>query len=324
MSSGRSDLPPITLVVGDEELLADRAVSGVVEAARETDPEAELRQRQGGALSPGDLAALVRPSLFEERRVIVIRSAQDITKDVAAEVSAYLADPADDVSLVLVHQGGAKGKGVLETARTAKAREITCPRVTKPSDRADFVRDEVRRRGGTISDDAARALVDAVGSDLREVASACDQLVSDTGGTVDAGAVARYHRGHAQVSGFTVADRAVEGRATDALEELRWALSIGVPPVLITSALAQGLRAIARVATASRSLRGPAPARELGMPPWKIDRVRRQLRGWSPDGVDSALRTVAETDAQVKGGGADAGYALERAVLAITAARHGQ
>ena len=60
------------------------------------------------------------------------------------------------------------------------------------------------------------------------------------------------------------------------------------------------------------------------MPPWKIDRVRQQMRGWTPDGVAVALRAVAEADAGVKGGGDDPEYALEKAVVAIArAARSG-
>ena len=107
----------------------------------------------------------------------------------------------------------------------------------------------------------------------------------------------------------------------DALEQLRWALATGVAPVLITSALAQGVRSLAKVGGAPRGLRGAGLAKELGMPPWKIDRVRQQLRGWSAEGVAEALQVVAETDAQVKGAGADAAYALEKAVARIVAAR---
>jgi DNA polymerase-3 subunit delta len=57
------------------------------------------------------------------------------------------------------------------------------------------------------------------------------------------------------------------------------------------------------------------------MPPWKVDRVRQQLRGWTPEGVAQALQVVAETDAQVKGAGADPAYALEKAINQIVAAR---
>ena len=96
-------------------------------------------------------------------------------------------------------------------------------------------------------------------------------------------------------------------------------MATGVAPVLITSALAQGVRAIGKLSSA----RGGRPAdlaRELGMPPWKIDRVRQQMRGWTPDGVAAALRAVAEADAGVKGGGDDPEYALEKAVVTIARA----
>jgi DNA polymerase-3 subunit delta len=161
--------------------------------------------------------------------------------------------------------------------------------------------------------------VDAIGSDLRELASAVSQLVADVEGTIDEAVVGRYYTGRAEASSFEVADRAVEGRAAEALEALRWSLSTGVAPVLITSALAQGVRAIGKLSSA-RGGRSADLARELGMPPWKIDRVRQQMRGWTPDGVAVALRAVAEADAGVKVGGDDPEYALEKAVVTIARA----
>jgi DNA polymerase III delta subunit len=166
-----------------------------------------------------------------------------------------------------------------------------------------------------------RALLDAVGSDLRVLANACGQLVADTTGVIEEGMVRRYYAGRAEVTSFMVADLAVEGRAVEALASLRWALGSGVDPVLVTSALAMGLRSIARVASAPRGLRPADLARDLGMPPWKVDRVRQQVRGWTGDGVAEALRAVADADAAVKGGGDSPGYALERAVVAIVNAR---
>src|SRR5690606_39702445 len=80
--------------------------------------------------------------------------------------------------------------------------------------------------------EACQALVDALGSDLRELASAVSQLVADVEGTIDEAVVGRYYTGRAEASSFTVADRAVEGRTAEALEALRWSLSTGVAPVL--------------------------------------------------------------------------------------------
>jgi len=316
-------LGPVTLVIGPEELLAERAVAQVVAAARAADPEADVRDVQPGGLQPGMLADLTSPSLFSERKVVVIRGAHELSDALLAEVQAYLRQPADAVTVVCVHKGGPKGKAVLEAVRRAGARQVDCPEVKRAGDKIAFVKAEIRLAGRRISDEGARALLDAVGSDLRGLANACSQLVADTTGLIDDAAVHRYYAGRAEVSSFMVADHAVEGRAAEALADLRWALGSGVDPVLVTSALAMGLRNIARLATAPRGLRPADLARELGMPPWKVDRVRQQLRGWTGDGVAAALTAVAQADAAVKGGGDDAAYALERAVVSIVRARSG-
>jgi DNA polymerase III subunit delta len=185
------------------------------------------------------------------------------------------------------------------------------------------VRAEFAAQGRGIDDGGVRALIDAIGSDLRELASACGQLAADTTGMVGQAVVARYYRGRAEASGFLVADRAVEGRLAEALEMLRWALAVGVAPVLISSGLAQGVRLLGRVSGAPRGLGGPALAAEVGAPPWKIDRVRQQLRGWEPDGIARALSAVAEADAQVKGEATSPGFALEAAIRTIVACRNG-
>lgn len=296
----RRSARPLTLAVGQEDLLLDRAVQQVVAAARASDADTDVRDLTSDQLQPGTLAELTSPSLFAERKVVIVRNAQDLSADTVKDVKAYLDAPVEEITLVLLHAGGAKGKALLDAARKAGAREVACPKTTKAAERLSFVRSEFRALGRSASPEACQALVDSIGSDLRELASAVSQLVADVEGTIDEAVVGRYYTGRAEASSFTVADRAVEGRAAEALEALRWSLSTGVAPVLITSALAQGVRAIGKLSSA----RGGRPAdlaRELGMPPWKIDRVRQQMRGWTPDGVAMALRAVAEADAGVKG-----------------------
>lgn len=279
-----------------------------------------MRELASADLQPGTLAELTSPSLFAERKVVVVRTAHELAADSVKDVKAYLGAPAEEITLVLLHAGGARGKGLLDAARKAGAREVACAKLTRPADRLAFVRGEFRAAGRSATPEACQALVDAIGSDLRELASACSQLTADVEGTIDDAVVSRYYTGRAEASSFTVADRAVEGRAAEALEALRWSLATGVAPVLVTSALAQGVRAIGKLASAPRGLRPADLARELGMPPWKVDRVRQQMRGWSADGVASALRAVAAADAGVKGGGDDPEYALEQAVLAVARA----
>jgi DNA polymerase-3 subunit delta len=252
--------------------------------------------------------------------VVVLRGGQEAKAELVEALRRYVADPALGVTLVVVHSGGARGKAVLEAFRAAGAVVVECARLTRADERLAFVRAEASRSGGTITPDAAAALLDSVGTDLRELATACSQLVADTGGRVDAAAVTRYHRGRAEVTGFAVADRAVVGDVPGALEALRWALAIGVAHVLVADALADGVRSVARVSSAGRA--NPyALASTLGMPPWKVKRAQSQARGWTESGLSSALRVVAELNAGVKGVAADPAYALEAAIRDIAAAR---
>ena len=314
-------LPRLTLVLGTEELLADRAVAGARRMVRAADPEADVHDLAPAAITPGALDELTAPSLFAQRLLVIIRNAHDLPAAVMGEVEALIVDPPEDVSVVLVHSGGAKGKALVEAARKAGAVLIDCPEIRKPADKLTFVNAEFRAAGRRIGADGAKALLDAVGGDLRELAAACAQLIADTDGVVDADTVHRYYAGRADVTSFAVADLAVSGQTVDALVQLRWALSAGVEPVLITAALAMGLRSIAKLGGAPRGLRPADLARELGMPPWKIDRVRAQLRGWDGEGIARAMNAVAVADAAVKGGAVSAGYALEKALVGVAEAR---
>ncbi len=320
---------PVTLVVGPEELLVERAVADIVARVTQADaasgaPGVEVVDLPAAAVEASALDEMLSPSLFGDRRVVVVRGLQDAADALVKALTAYVGDPADDIALILVHKGGARGRKLLDAATKAGAVTVACAEVKKRGERLSFISSELRRHKRRTTDDAAETLLEAVGNDLRALAAACSQLVSDTteqGGTIDADVVRRYHAGRAEVTGFAVADRAVEGQVGPALAALRWALQTGTDPVLVTSALASALRSIVRYASAPRGLRPTDLARELAMPPWKVDVVRRQSRGWSPEAIAAALTEVARADGQVKGGGADAAYAVERAVRRVAQIR---
>lgn len=313
-------LPSVRLVLGDEELLVARAIAATARAARDADPHADVREYDGRELSSGELAEMVSPSLFGGCRVVVIRGAQDVKKPMAETLLSYAKDPAEDVCLVVAHAGAGKGKALADGLRAAGAEVVPAARISRHKERVNFVVDEVRRLGGRCPESAADALVSAVGSDLRELASACAQLIADQGNRLSVEMIQRYYRGRAEVSGFSVADAAVVGDVPGALEALRWALAVGVDPVPIADALADGVRTLARVASAGRG-NSYRLASTLGMPAWKVEKAQRNARGWTAHGLATAMHAAAEVNAAVKGGSDDRGYALERAVLAVADAR---
>ncbi|TDC83146.1 DNA polymerase III subunit delta [Micromonospora sp. KC606] len=314
--------PPILLVLGDEELLATRAVTEAVARARSVGPDVDVREYQAGALTPGEVAEMLSPSLFGGRRLLVLRAGQDARKDLVAELLGYAKNPDPDVQLVVLHLGGAKGKAFADGLKAAGATVVPAAKLKGHRERVTFVRDEIRRGGGTCTEDAAEALIAAVGADLRELAAACSQLLADTDRRIGADTVARYYKGRVEVTGFTVADATMIGDVPAALEALRWALHVGVDPVPIADALADGVRTVARVAAAGRG--DPYQlASSLGMPPWKIKNAQQRARGWTPEGLVEAMRAAAECNAAVKGGADDRAYALEKAVFSVAAARRG-
>ncbi|MGL5827434.1 MAG: DNA polymerase III subunit delta [Nocardioides sp.] len=312
----------VTLLTGKEEFLAERTVQQVRAAVRTRDPQAEFSATEGSHLSLATLGELSAPSLFSNTRCVVVRALENLPDESVDGLLAYAASPIDDVAVVLVHTGGVRGSGTLNKLRKlATVTEVKSAEL-RGSEYPGFVIGEVRRLGGSIDHEAAGLLVQAVGQDLRSLAAAASQLTSDFSGeplTLDK--VKRYFAGRAEAKSFAVADAAFYGRRSVALEELRWALEGGTAPVLVTSACAGTARAIARYQGAPRSMREPDLARAVGVPAWKLRTIRDQSRGWAERSLGTALRSIAQADAEVKGAGTDAAYALERLVLKLTELR---
>lgn len=308
---------PLHLVLGDEELLVERAVAAILRSVRERagSDDVSVSRVRAGDVDAYELAELLSPSLFADERVVVLEAAGDAGKDAANVIAATAADIPPGTALVVVHSGGGRAKALAGQLRDLGAVVHPCARITKASERAEFVRGEFRSLDVRVDDDTVTALLEAVGSDVRELASACSQLVADTGGHVDAAAVRRYHSGKAEVKGFDIADKAVAGDVAGAAEALRWAMMRGEPHVVLADALAEAVHTIARVGPLSGD--PYRLAAELGMPPWRVQKAQRQARRWSRGSVAAAMKLVAALNADVKGAAADPEYALEAAVRTV-------
>jgi len=312
----------ITLITGPEEFLNERTISAVRAAVRSFDVEAEFSEALAGDLSLATLGELAAPSLFSSTRCVVVRALENLPEESVDGLLAYCAAPVEDVALVLAHSGGQKGSGVLTKLRKiAPVTEVKSEQL-KSHELSAFVVSEVAGHGAKIDREAADFLVEAVGQDLRSLSAAAHQLTNDfPGDALTTEKIKRYFGGRAEAKSFAVADHAFSGRASAALEELRWAMDGGTPAVLVTSAFAGGARGLAKMISAPGGLRDNDLARVVGVPPWKLRSLREQSRGWSEHGAAAAIRAVAQADADIKGAATDASYALERLVLTITRLR---
>jgi len=306
----------ITLLQGGEPLLADRAISEIVTKNK----GATATILEASELELGGITDALAPSLFGDSRIIVIKEIQDLPAELGEEITSYLEAQDENVELVFWHKGGVKGKALLEKIKKLKPTVIACDVIKKDGEKSDFIRGEFKRLGRTISTEAVQALIDALGSDIRELGGACSQLASDVtaGKMIDETDVQKFQNGRIETTGFDVADAALDGRRDVALIALRNALATGTDPVLITSALAGSLRTLAKVSGASRGVKSFDLAGPLGLAPWQIDKARRQLSKWTPATLAGAVVAVAQADADIKGAAVDPIHSLERAIIAIT------
>ncbi|MGP6172589.1 DNA polymerase III subunit delta [Corynebacterium sp. A21] len=309
---------PVHLIEGTEEFLAERAKNQIIAEVRAVHsggmdlPVSTLR---AGDLTGSELLELLSPSLFGEDRVIVLTHTDEAGKEPAELLLKAALDPAPGIYLIILHSGGGRTKALVPKYRkVAQVHEV--PEL-KDRERPGWVKNEFRIHGVQVTPDVVHALLEGVGSDLRELASAVSQLVADTGGKVTATTVREYYAGVAEVSGFDIADLAVTGQTSKAVASTRRALQLGISPVALSAALASKVGAIARLYT-SRGSDSRRLAGTLGMHPFVVEKTVKVARQWNGDAVSDAVILIADLDGAVKGQGGDQNYEIESAVRRIS------
>ena len=309
-------LNPLLLIHGGESVLADRALAEALGLRADF----ERTILDGAGLELGRFGEAVAPSLFADKRVLVLKDLQDVTSEVQEEIESLFDQLDPNLHLIFIHKGGVKGKGLLDKIKKRKPEVITCEPMKKAADKEEFVREEFARHGRKISSGAVTALVDATGSDTRELAAACSQIAFDTNAgkaVIDEDDIAKYYQGRIEATGFDVADATLAGNPTAALVALRNALDSGTDPVMIVSALTSSIRTLAKVSGAPRNANAFQLAGSLGLAPWQIDKARRQLSKWSPALIAFSVQELSKADVAIKGAEADPLYALERSIVSI-------
>jgi DNA polymerase-3 subunit delta len=182
---------------GDDEYLKDDMVRQLIDAV--IDPatrDFNLDVRRGGSIDAESLASLLStPPMMAERRMVVVREANALKKDVRAALDQYLAKPSPDVVLLLVVPAGVKSDTQLAaTSAAVEFEPLTGDRVPKW-----IVHHATSVLNATITSGAVDLLISAVGNDLPQLAAELDKLASYASGrTIDedaVGAVVGIRRG---------------------------------------------------------------------------------------------------------------------------------
>lgn len=305
-------------IIGGDEFLRQRIRESIIAAVREqsADPQAlTVTAMNTSDLSPAELLEAMSPSLFSEDRVVVINVADTTGKEGAELTLEAAKDPAPGIVVIVEHSGGGRAKKIAAPLKKlGEFHDATGPR---PKELPAWVRAEFSRHNRTVTPDVVHALLEGVGSDLRELASAVEQLHSDVQGDITVNDVHAYYSGVAEVSSFDIADWAVSGQTGRAVSAARRALQLGESPVAIAAALSNKISLIARLYSLRGRVDGRALASQVGGHPFVIEKTAPIARRWSGENVSRAVILMADLDAAVKGQGGEPEYALEAAVRAI-------
>ena len=306
---------PVVLFRGPERTLADRAIKHLRKSALKADPNLEVVEADAQTCTAEQLALWVSPSLFGERRLIVLTGVDEAAAELADELVDQIRLGSPDVQLLLYHRGGNAMKRVTDAVRQAGYPIWDAQELKWESQRLSLVRDEAVREGGKLLGESAQMLVDGSGTDLDELLGVTRRLLGDTGGQVTPESVRDHFAGQVETDSFQVADAMAKGEGPRAVILARRALESGVEPVLIIAALAYKLRTVAKVTA-------PGVAdRQLGMSPQVLSHARSDARRWTPDALGRAICLVAKADADVKGASKDPKGAVERCLIEISRAR---
>ncbi len=319
--SARTGFAPVILVLGEEDLLAERAVAEAVGAAREElGPETTVEEVQGGSLPDGFAMGLATASLFGGGRVVVVQGADALDATGRQAVLAVARDPSPGTVLVLRAESvGRQGKFFKEVQEHAQVVAVSRLRA---SERSSWLRAEVRRLGRKAGDGLVAALVDTVGQDLRELAGAVAKLhvAVPPPEPLQARHVAEFLSKTADRRGYELTDAMLAGEPATALGYLDALFAQGEEPIGLLGMLARQLRNVLYVSEHPNTPDGQV-AQAVGVRgDWQVRKLRGQARRFHPEVLRRALDLVAETDAQIRNGSPSPRLAVELIVARIAIA----
>jgi len=286
---------PVRIIATADSFLAGLELDPLRAKARE---RGYAEEEVAASDAVGIANALETGSLFDAGRLVIVRDADDAKEPSLKAMARWAADPSPDTRLVLLCQTAAAAKRVAKAL--GDAAEIRTPDDVPPWEAPGWVTKRARSLGRRITAEASKALVEALGTDLRELASALDQLIASapSDAVIDAATVQMQFRGiESRIHEFV--DALFDRDRTQALRRLRALLSHGESPILIVASIAAQLRILAMLSGTERRP-AAAVAKELGIKEGPVKRAMRRSRNFTPDELRRAYRGVADADLAFK------------------------
>jgi DNA polymerase III subunit delta len=258
-----------------------------------------------------------------EARLVVVDGVESWKAADVKELETYLATPAPMTVLALVGDSIKKDSALATTV--ARAGQVLAYDVAKKQ-LPEWVGEQFGRLGASVDRDACRALVEAVGDDVGDLASEIQKLATWADGEqITRATVEELAVGRAETPIFAVTDawgrRDVGAtlRATETLLDRSHRARSGELIRLVASLVGHvgRVRKVSRLA--DEGVRSREIAGRLKMHPFVAEKATKQAANFSPEELSQATVRLAELDAGAKGGSRlPPELQLERTLVEIT------
>jgi len=300
VSPSNAKSSPVFLLWGEDEFL-------LREAALELLGDLQPVEVDGGLWQGGETADLATPSLFGERRALLVSNARALPDEGVRELARYLEAPDPGAPLVLVAVVGDRAKAPAALVKLVKGvgtvTEVKIQRKELPG----WLLKRATAKGLDLAPDGAAALVDTLGEDPGALERALEQLATAfSGKRITREIVARQFRGLGEQHVWDLCDRAFSRDLPGAMRSLRTLLEAGEAGLMLLGAITTRLRDLIRVASLPERLAPADAARQAGLRfDWQVRRYRQQAKRFSAEDLAGLHERIAWADRALKSGATD-------------------
>lgn len=291
---------PVYLLWGEDEFLLREAAFEILGDVRPS--EVDGAQWQGG--ETGDLST---PSLFGERRALLVSDAKSLPAAAAAELKRYLGDPAPDAPLLLLARVGERAKAPAALGKLVGSVGSVVEVKIQRKDLPGWLLQRAKAKELALAPDGATALVDTLGEEPAALEQALDQLASAFPGERITGIiVARQFRGLGDQHVWDLCDKAFGRDLPAAMRSMRTLLEGGGEGLPILGGISARLRDLLRVRALPERTPPAEVARAAGLRfDWQARRYREQAGRFSLEELVQIHERVAWADRALKSGATD-------------------
>jgi len=251
-------------------------------------------------------------------RVVVVKDVDEWASKEREGLISYINNPSPTTCLILTAAKLDKRERFANTI-DKKGVMVLCQPLSK-NQLGGWIRQEVKRSGKTINDDAAQMLSDMAGSDMMSLRNDIEKLTlyCMDKKTISLSDVTKVSNNIRSISVFEVINAIFDRRLKDAILALKRALDEGEAPVKIFYFITREFRTMLKASLLIDGGESPDKAAiRSGVPPFKAGEFSQRLKKFNRMELNRMFESLIDTDSLLKGSAIKPAIVLEKLLLTV-------